>query len=240
MNIDSLGIFFSCFREEKAVNFSIEKLREIYDAPIFLVSDGGLDFSYLEKKYENIQTQIEEDTMSDTFKVTDKNFREEVHQMSIKKCSLAVLDRLSRAIDFCQTDYMLMMDPDTYVRGRLNIPDGVQLLGSRINHGFPDELKKVLREIDGAVVIDTWGATPAIFETESFNKAYSFLKSHMEILDKFCQSFYAIYAHDVLLPLMFALIGYEETYNPDIIECKRFTGWQQSLNPLVHQFKENY
>ncbi len=48
--MSSLGIFFSCFKEKKAVEYSLTELVKHYpDSPIYLVSDGGLDFSYLEE-----------------------------------------------------------------------------------------------------------------------------------------------------------------------------------------------
>ena len=67
----TVGFFYSVFTEKKAVEYSIESLRKYYpDSPIYLVSDGGLDFSYLQEKFENIQTSLEDDTMSETFNIT--------------------------------------------------------------------------------------------------------------------------------------------------------------------------
>ena len=59
-------------------------------------------------------------------------------------------------------------------------------------------------------------------------------------MDLFFNEFYAIYAHDVLLPLVFALVGEEETLNLDIVECNRNSNWRNSGHPLVHQYKEFY
>lgn len=236
-----LGFFFSCFTENKAVENSLSELRKHYpDSPIYLVSDGGSDFIYLKDQYDNLEVSLEEDTMSDTFKVTDKNWREPIHQEVIKKATYAVLNRLEKAIEYCKTDYILMMDPDALVRGKLNIPDGVKLLGSRINKGFPEGIKDVLSRIEGAKVIDCWGATPAIFETKTFMESWENIKETPEVIDLLINEFYAIYAHDVLLPLIFALVGEEETFNPDIIECSRDLNWKLKTNPLVHQYKEFY
>ena len=52
----SLGFFFSCFNENKAVEYSLSELVKHYpDSPIYLVSDGGNDFSYLESEYKNLK-----------------------------------------------------------------------------------------------------------------------------------------------------------------------------------------
>lgn len=236
-----LGFFFSCYKENRAVENSLSELRKHYpDNPIYLVSDGGSDFNYLKDSYDNLFVSLEEDTMSSTFNITDQNWREEVHQNAIRQATYAVLNRLERAIEYCQTDYILMMDPDALVRGKLNIPEGVKLLGSRVNTGLPVELQVALSRIPGAKVINCWGATPALFETKTFMDSWSRLKSSPEVMDAFIDSFYAIYAHDVLLPLIFALVGEEETFNPDIVECNRNPNWRNTTQPLVHQFKEFY
>ena len=236
-----LGFFFSCYKENRAVENSLSELRKHYpDNPIYLVSDGGSDFNYLKDSYDNLFVSLEEDTMSSTFNITDQNWREEVHQNAIRQATYAVLNRLERAIEYCQTDYILMMDPDALVRGQLNIPEGVKLLGSRVNTGLPVELQVVLSRIPGAKVINCWGATPALFETKTFMDSWSKLKSSPKVMDAFIDSFYAIYAHDVLLPLVFALVGEEETFNPDIVECNRNPNWRNTSQPLVHQFKEFY
>ena len=41
------------------------------------------------------------------------------------------LDRLERAINFCDCDYMLIMEPDVLVRGKLNIPKDSVYLGNK-------------------------------------------------------------------------------------------------------------
>ena len=236
-----LGFFFSCYKENRAVENSLSELRKHYpDNPIYLVSDGGSDFNYLKDSYDNLFVSLEEDTMSATFNITDQNWREEVHQSAIRQATYAVLNRLERAIEYCQTDYILMMDPDALVRGELNIPEGVKLLGSRVNMGLPIELQVFLSRIPGAKVINCWGATPALFETKTFMDSWSRLKASPQVIDAFIYCFYAIYAHDVLLPLVFALVGEEETFNPDIVECNRNPNWRNTTQPLVHQFKEFY
>jgi len=232
-----LGFFYTVFNERKAVEFSIENSRKHYpDSPIYLVSEG-VDFSYLKEDYKYLETLVVDDTMSDTFKINQINFKDKVNQDAIKKATFAVIERLKNCIDFCKSDYIIMMDPDAYIRGTLNIPDGVKLLGSRVNQGLPYELKNVLSQI-GATVINHWGATPGIFEVKSFLKAVE--KFEKLNIDIFTNSFYAMYAHDVLLPILFALIGEEETFNPDIIECYRDSNWRNKNNPLVHQFREYY
>ena len=138
MNLyDPIGFFYTCYNENKAVEYSIKRLRRAYpDAPIYLVSEGE-DFSYLEETYDELSTHVDDDTMSPTFGITGDfwagNFREDANQKAIHKCTWATLNRLERAVEWCKTDYMVMCDPDTLVRGELTIPEGVKLLGSKLN-----------------------------------------------------------------------------------------------------------
>lgn len=237
----NLGIFYTCFKEKKAIDFSIATLKNVYpDIKIYLVSDGGFDYSYLKQLYSNIETFLDEDTMGPTKNINPNNFKLKENQEKIKKCAFATIKRLNFAIDYCKSDYILMMDPDTLVRGPLNIPKFSKLLGTRLNTPFPKEYVDILNKIPGAKSINCWGATPGIFHVETYQKAINFLNLNHELFDEFTQSFYAMHAHDVLLPTLFALIGEEETFNPEIIECLRDPSWVNSNHPLVHQFRYYY
>lgn len=236
----SLGVLFTCFDETTAVYHSIQQFISFYpDSPIFLVSESDEDFSFVHSSVKRAYIERGADTMFFYNEITDQNFRARRFQELVYTASVTFMNRVLDAIEFCQTDYLLLMDPDTLVRGKLNIPEGAVLLGSRINHGFPQQLKDVLASVPGAIVIDSWGATPAIIHCNTFKQAYQKLYDS-QILKDFVKAFYAIFAHDVILPLLFALVGKEETFNPDIIECKRHPGWEQSRCPLVHQFKLYY
>jgi hypothetical protein len=245
----TLGFFYSVFKEKKATEYSIENLRNHYqDSPIYLVSDGGLNFSYLENKYNNLKTSLEEDTMSETFNITGDyvigNFREEFYQKIIKKCAYAVLDRMERAIQYCNNpDWMVMCDPDCLIRGQLNFPDNGKILGTKSNCCLPEAYRNILNSIPGAIPISRWGSSPCVFEVKTFLTAlekFKYLDAKENLLDRLTKEFYATYAHDLLFPTIFSLVGEEETFNPDIIECLRNPNWRNTSHPLVHQFREYY
>lgn len=237
----SLGAFYTCYNEQKAIEYSVFNLNIHYPGiKTYLVTEGNIDYSYLSQLYPNLISINEEDTLSFNKKITDQNYKEEYFQIAILKSAESTINRLKKAIDYCKTEYIIMLDPDTLVNGKLTIPTNSKLLGSRINSGFPENFKNLLSSIDGAKVINSWGATPAIFNCEYFLKACNKLEMYPDLLKEFCQTFYAIFAHDVLLPLLFALIGEEEMFNPDIIECFRTPGWESSGKPLIHQFKKYY
>lgn len=245
----TVGFIYSVFKEKKALDYSIKNLRIHYpEEKIYLISDGGLDYTYLENEYTNLTTSLEEDTMSETFKITGDyitgNFRQEYYQEVIKKCAYTVLDRVTRAIEYCNyPDWVVMCDPDCLIRGKLNFSDEGKILGTRINCCLPDGYRNILDSIDGAVPISRWGASPCVFEVKTFLNAlekFRYLDTTENLLDKLCEEFYALYAHDVLFPTLFALVGEEEIFNPDVVECTRNPNWRNTNHPLVHQFREYY
>jgi len=237
----NLGFFYTVFNERRAVEFSVEQLRKVYpSAPIFLVSDGGIDFSYLKLRFNNICTKLEIDTMSKTFEINKENYIQGQYQEVIRNCVKTLLCRLEEAIEYLGTDYICMLDPDALVRGKLSIPNNALLLGSRVNKGFPRKFRKIIRRVHGSIDLNTWGATPGIFHAKTFLEAKEFLCNNWQIFEELNKEFHALYAHDVILPVMFSLIGIEETFNPDITECLRDTTWKYNSKPLVHQFREFY
>ena len=49
---NNLGVFYTCFTETKAVEYSLKKLFEVYpNIPVYLVSDGGADYEFLKKVF---------------------------------------------------------------------------------------------------------------------------------------------------------------------------------------------
>lgn len=243
MNNYNFSVFFTAFKEKNAVEFSLALLNKLYpQIDIFLVSDGGEDFSYIQNYLSNVRFYMGQDTISKTFEITDANFKLTKHQETMKISIQILFDRLQKSIDLFNKEYILMMDPDTLIRGRINIPKDAKLLGTKVNSGhiITEEFISVLNSIEGAKIFDSWGATPTIFHVETYKRALSVLNNNPNLLNKLCASTYAMYAHDFLFPTLFALVGEEEQENPEIVECTRNKNWMNTNHPIVHQFKFLY
>ena len=240
--MNKFGVLVTCYNEIKAVEYSLKTFRKIYpDVKIYLTTESKKsDYNKL-FELNNISINHVADTMYFIRHVTGENFLDPHFQNKILTCTTAFLQRVVKAIEYCQTEYLLLMDPDTLIRGPINIPDGVKLLGTRINNGFPMALRTILSQTPGAIDINCWGATPAIIHTPTFLKSYKYVtEQDPTFLPRIAQTFYAIFAHDVILPILFALQGEPETFNPDIIECNRQFHWYMTRHPIVHQFKYLY
>jgi hypothetical protein len=236
----NFSVFYTCYTEVDAVAYAIDTLKTIYpDCPVYLVSDGGSNYSFLETKYANIKTNLEFDSRGFVPQIND-NFRDPDQQFLIKQSILTFLDRTKRAIEYGQKDYLLVMEPDVLVRGKLSNPNNNYLLGTRINSGLSDELKQTLQLYPQGISIDHWGATPAIFNSQMFLKAYDNFLKYPELLDKLCLSDKRLANYDIVFPVLFATIGIVESFNPEIVECYRNPEWQNNSQPLVHQFRAKY
>jgi hypothetical protein len=240
---NKIGVFYTCYKEKDAVEYSLDVLYSIYpDIPVYLISDGGADYKFLkDKEYgKYVEAMLEEDSRGMVPKITEDTYLEPANNSYIKKSIETFLERVKRAIDFCDCEYLLVMEPDVLVRGKLNIPDGSKFMGSRINSGLSQELKNVMSSVEGAIPVDVWGATPAIFSCETYLLAYDALMGNPDLLDRLCKSDCRLANYDVLFGVLFGVIGVDEEFNPDIIECYRDINWKNSNKPLVHQFRAKY
>jgi len=240
------GVFYTCYTEKKAVEYSLDVLYDLYpDVPVYLVSDGGCDYSDLEEKYSkmgfNIKALLEKDSrgLIPSFAHRDDYHSEEI-QKEVLDSVIIFIDRIKRAIDYTGKKFLLIMEPDVLVRGKISNPSGHKLLGSRINVGMSDQIREIVRNYPGSIDVNNWGVTPAIFECDSFNKIYEIINSDNELVKNLCNSDRRFANYDFMLAVLFAIVGIPESINSEIIECFRDPNWESSWHPLVHQYRAKY
>ena len=247
--IDDIGFIYNCvFKQKKAFEYSVEAIKRVYpESKIYVVSDGGLDYSYMED--ENLKFSMEEDTVSGTKRVNGDNFLDPELQKIIKTGMAATLDRAQRGIEFCgNPEWICMTEPDVLIRGKISHPEGAKLLGTRVNESWHSEkaldqfmgMNMLLGEIEGAIPVLRWGAVPVIFHTETFLKGLKVYQDNFELLDKLTEKHYNPGAFDIFIDLIFALVGEQEVYSSEYTECLRNPIWRDSDHPIVHQFRDYY
>ena len=247
--IDSIGFIYNCvFKQKNAFVRSVEAIREVYpESKIYAVSDGGLDYSFLED--ENFIFSMEDDFKSPLKNIGGENFLLPEHQEATRKEMAATLRRVEKGIEVCgNPEWICMTEPDVLIRGRISHPDNAKLLGTRVNHAWHSDgcldqfmgMNMLLGEIDGAIPVIRWGAVPVIFHTETFLKALKVYKDNFDILDKLTEKHYNPGAFDIFVDLIFALVGEQEVYSSEYTECLRNPIWKDSEHPIVHQYREYY
>jgi hypothetical protein len=240
------GVFYTCYTEKKAVDYSLEVLYGIYpDVPVYLISDGGSDYSDLEERYSsmgfNLKTHLEEDSrgLIPTFAHREDFDTEEI-QKKVFDSVTTFMERIKRAIDYSKKEFLLVMEPDVLVRGKISNPGNHKLLGSRVNTGMSDHIREVVRSYPGSIDVNNWGITPAIFECSSFLKIYDIIKNDDDLLRKLCRSDRRFANYDFMFAVLFALVGIPESINNEIVECFRNPHWETTWHPLVHQYRAKY
>lgn len=244
--MNSFGVFYTCFTEYDAVDYSINLLKQNYpECPIFLVSDGGSDYTALEIKYSKLKTVMRHDSRGILQKMTYEKWNQPGMRHKIFDSVMEFFNRNLMAIDYCQTENILIMEPDVLVRGHLTtFPNRtIGLLGSCINKPTHDtfmQMRNRLRQISGAVDIAHFGSTPAFYNVKAMLEVIDFVQKNNNIVREFIDIDPAFSCYDIFLTMLFAACGYAETYNPDIVECIRNPSWGGTHHPLVHQFREKY
>jgi hypothetical protein len=240
------GVFYTCYTEKKAVDYSLEVLYGIYpEVPVYLISDGGEDYSDLGNRYTsrgfNLKTYLEFDSrgLIPTFAHREDFHTEEI-QKNVFDSVMAFLERVKRAVDYSGKEFLLVMEPDVLVRGKISNPENHKLLGSRVNTGMSDQIRDVVRSYPGSIDVNNWGITPAIFECSAFLKIYEIIENDRDLLRRLCLSDRRFANYDFMFAILFALVGIPESINSEIVECFRNPNWETTWHPLVHQYRAKY
>ena len=248
----TVGFIYNCvYKQRKSFEYGLRSIRNLYpDSPIYIVSDGGYDYQYLEDEIGNLKFEMGVDTMGPYKKVDFNNFTQKEHQESIKNNIAATVDRLEKGIKYCgNPDWIFMSEPDVLLRGKFSVPKNAKILGSRLNEAsMPPsvrldqwiEFNKILCEVDTSIPIFRWVAVPPIFHTETYLKAIEIYKSNFDTLTKITEVLYGVNCYDIIMPFFFSLIGEPEIFNSEIVECLRNHNWKNTSHPIVHQWRELY
>lgn len=237
--MNNLGAFYICFKERTAIEKSIESFKTQYpDAPMYLTSDGGYDYVDLESRFSNLKTSLDpEQTVGITKDIEKMIAANSFPIVPLFMASIEFLKRLKRGVDHCQTEYMLLMEPDVFVRGKLNLT-GKDLMGPKPNV-MPDHVRKYIID-KGGVDNVAWGSAAGVMKSESFNKVYDRVINNQHEMLEFLYLDPRMACYDYLLTFLFSVYGFEYAENPDLTECGRNPEWRTSSHPLIHQYYENY
>ena len=235
----TLGAFYICFKERTAIEKSIASFKNFYpDAPLYLTSDGGYDYSYLEEEYSNMKCILDKEMTVGVTKDIEKMVSSNSFPIvPLFMASMQFLIRLKKGVDFCQTDYILLMEPDVFVRGKLNLSE-YELVGPKPNP-MPESIQKYITDNGGYNNV-SWGAAAGVMQTKAFNVIYDDLINNQHKMLEWLYMDPRMACYDYLLTFIFSMYGFKYEENPDLTECNRNPNWKTSNHPLLHQYYENY
>jgi hypothetical protein len=235
----TLGSFYICFKERNAIEKSIASFKKFYpDAPMYLTSDGGYDYSYLEKQYKNMKCVLDKEMTVGITKDIEKMIATNSFPIvSLFMAAMQFVIRLKKAIDFCKTDYIFLMEPDVFVRGEMSLTD-YDFVGAKPNP-MPPQIQKYITDNGGYNNV-AWGGAAGIIKTESYNVIYNDLIDNQHKMLEWLYMDPRIACYDYLLTFLFSIYGFRYEDNPELTECNRNPNWRTSNHPLLHQYYENY
>lgn len=244
MKNPTIGVRYVAFKEVSAVNYSLQLFRQVYpESPVYFVSDGGADFSYLEND-PHIKYQFGIDTMGYAAAgpqldgmIANKTF--DVDKALEIGEPLHFLERMKDAIEYCKTDYILLMEPDVLVRGKIEIDHSCHLVGQKPNE-IESPVLEYIKLQGGNESVRHFGPVGGLVKSKSFMKVYDHVKRNPRIVRDLLIISPRVKCWDYLIVVLFAIVGFSYEESDQIVECIRNPFWKMTSHPVVHQFRDFY
>ena len=228
---NNLGIFFSCYKENEAVRFCIDNIRDHYpQAPIYLASDGGHDFSDLCD--DNSNFTLYDDILGYV------NNPESKESDRLIFCCTEFLNRLKDAADYCKTDYILYYEPDILLRGKIKTDPNSDLSGSFANEIHLNVLSLIEKYNPGNTNRNFGACGGSLIKTPTLLRILE--ETNEDLLKELIYTDKRISNCDYLLTVLFCIFGYRYLENIDFVEANRNQGWELTNHSIVHQYHKHY
>ncbi len=230
---ENLGFFFSCYKEKEAVERAVANIRTFYTkSPMYLSSDGGLDFSYLEN--DNTKFVLSPDVLGYV------NHPETKDKERLIECCYEFLNRLHNAIEYCQKEYVCYYEPDVLIRELIKIHDNLHLNGSYANE-IHTNVKKLILKYNPNNTNSRFGSCGgSIVRSQTLKDIYLKVNEDKSIIKDIVYTDPRVSNCDYLLTVLFSIFGYIYHENYDFIESSRDPNWQNTGHAIVHQFHDFY
>jgi len=229
---DNIGIFFSCYKEREAVRFCIDNIRDHYpQAPIYLASDGGYDFSDLCES-TNTKFSMYDDVLG---YVNNPELKDEDKLIF---CCKEFLNRIKDATEYCKTEYILYYEPDILLRGKIKTNSESDLSGSFANRIHSNVLSLIEKYNPGNTNNNFGACGGSLIKTSSLKRILE--NTNEALLKELIYIDKRISNCDYLLTVLFCIFGYKYLENIDFIEANRNQNWELTNHSIVHQYHKHY
>lgn len=214
-----VGAYIQLFRNDGKGELMLYNFRKHYpESKIYLVSDKGDDFSSVAERYNC------------SYSYGDINTG--VRNNGFTKGELLVwLKRFYNCFNYCTEDYILYMEDDVYVRGKINIDENYAIAGVKVGSLIPDQVFDYLKckPTEGGAC----GGT--IYNRKIFLDKYDEI---VEFVNLHFDELYKIYINigclDQFMPIVYNYLGYKYGLNKEIVETGRNANWRHTNHSIVH------
>lgn len=131
----TLGAYYQCYKKRTCVNFVLENFRKFYpDSSVFLICDGGKDFTEESKKYNCVYEYVERAYTQNV------NLFEDVNSMKEHMFRFGNIDKISE-------NYFMILEDDVYIKKEVNIGNlKYDINGCNKNEFFKYAISSLIKE----------------------------------------------------------------------------------------------
>jgi len=222
----NLGAYLQIYKNNGRPEFVLEQFRKHYpDSPIYLVSDNGDNFLEISKKYN---CRYEHSTINTG--VRSGGFvLEEMREW---------LRRMKRCFEYCDTEFVIYLEDDVYVRNKISINKSQKIAGlykNQISTSMINYFKNLYN--NSQFNIDKYGACGGtIYHRDTlllnFDKMIEIINSHFHhVKHNVCKEFAYL---DCTMCVLYMCLGYQYFLNENLTETYLIPNWETSFHPIVH------
>lgn len=236
MKVEFGGVF-PCFNNKKATDFVLTNFRKCFpNNPILLISDGGLDFSDIAEKH-NCHYAWRENIFGNSENGYDRNYYNAYRTLEFYK-------RQYTACEVCQTDYIMLLEDDVWIRQPFELGDSFALKGVRVGGKMPASLKRDCLE-QGGVEVDKYGMCGgSMYNANIFMSIYDDVvkdieENHDRLIEEhsYPGGYKGLGVVDISTVYHFGKRGYKYGDAEWLAEVREPNHMSY---PVIHQWKEHY
>lgn len=227
----TLGAIFQCYTNRRATEHALKNFRlHLPDSPLLLISDGGTDFSSLASEHK-----------------CGYSHRENIYgNASVGYAYDAVRmiewwNRQKSAVDFCDTDYILIMEDDVLVTSNFSIDIDFPLNGPIRGQPLSAEMVKEMVRCSGVPATNYGMCGGSIYNARIFKSIYDDVVNDIrENHDKLYKTAdYRLLGYaDANMVYHFGKRGHRFQPSPWLAEIQR--GESRVGKAILHQYKDKY
>lgn len=222
-----LGAYFQVYKNVRATDFVLNNFKTHFsDGPVYLLSDGGSDFSEIAKKY-------------------DCNY---VYSFNNGYCAYlpssnirVLFERILDACKFCNTEYLMLLEEDVYVKEKFSLDNPFYIKGTKYGPCFSEELLQNIYNNGGKSSTKKYGMCGgSILHCEKYIDLSKKFDEFFLLHEKLSQNIYnnSITYIDGALTFLFNYYGYDFEMNPELSEVPHDPNWRNYK--IISRFKKYY
>jgi len=150
------------------------------------------------------------------------------------------INRMDQVVYNSQSEYILFMEADSLVRGRVAINENYDM-DTLIANPYPPNLLNLVEEVSGRKLpVNGWGFVTGYVKRSSLESSLRWAENNSETLIKIFECDPRFTYLDHFLPILFHIAGFRIFNSGQVGECLRDKRWERKKYTLLHQYRINY